>query len=114
MAYLNDSPYGNWMIGQSAHLSKENRSTFVRGMKRGLPYVANKKMFLSRLKFSVKSNYCRTLDYDCWMNDFMAAYKSEVILSDEGYEIIRSRYEREITDFIEEQTALHGGNENDE
>ena len=114
MAYLNDSPYGNWIIGRFAHLSKENRSTFVKGMNRVLPYVANKEMFMSRLKFSVKSNGCRTLDYDCWMNDFMAAYKAEVILTDEGYEIIRSRYEKEITDFIEEQTALHGENENDE
>ncbi|WP_051931461.1 IS21 family transposase [Clostridium sp. KNHs214] len=99
LAYMNGSPYGNWIIGQYAHMSKENRSTFIKGMNLVLPYVKNKEIFMSNLKFSVKNNWCKQLDYDCWINDFMAVCDAECILTDEGYKIIHNKYEKEIQEF---------------
>lgn len=105
IAYLNDSSYGNWIIGRYAHMSKEERKTFIKGMNAVLPYVGNKEAFMSKLKFSVKANYCKNLDFDCCINDFMAACDAETILTDEGYEILKYKYEKELQEFIDEQVA---------
>lgn len=105
IAYLNDSSYGNWIIGRYAHMSKEERKTFIVGMNTVLPYVRNKETFMSKLKFSVKSNYCKNLDFDCCLNDIMATSDAETILTTEGYEIIKNKYEKEIQEFIDEQVA---------
>ena len=59
---------------------------------------------MSNLKFSVKSNWCESLDYDCWINDFMAASEEECILTKEGFEIIGEKYNEDIQKFINEQT----------
>lgn len=69
-------------------MSKENRSIFVEGMNLVLPFVNNKESFMSNLKYSLKSDGCKYLDYDCWINDFMAMTESESILTDEGYKVI--------------------------
>ena len=104
LAYMNGSPYGNWIIGQYAHMSKENRNTFIKGMNLVLPYIRNKEIFMSNLKFSVKSNWCRQLDYDCFIHDFMATCDLECILTDKGYEQIKNKYEKEIQEFKCEYT----------
>lgn len=96
---MNGCPYGNWIIGQYAHMSKENRNTFIKGMNLVLPFVKNKEAFMSNLKFSVKANWCKQLDFDCWVNDFMAPCDAECILTDEGYEIIGNKFERKIQEF---------------
>ena len=76
-------------------------------MNQVLPYVANREQFISRIKFSLKDNLCKTLDFDCWVNDFMAYSESETILSDEGYEIIKKKYAKEIDEFIEQSCREH-------
>lgn len=107
IAYLNQSPYGHWIIGQYAHFSTDERLTFIKGMNLVLPYVVNREQFLSRIKFSLKDNLCQTLDFDCWVNDFMAVSREESILSDEGYELIKVKYAREIDELIEELRQNH-------
>ena len=107
IAYLNQSSYGHWLIGQYAHFSNTERLTFIKGMNQVLPYVVNREQFISRIKFSLKNNLCKTLDFDCWVNDFMAVSKEDTILSDEGYEIIKKKYEKEIDELIEEFSKEH-------
>ena len=114
IAYISDTPYGRWITGQYAHMSDENRKTFINGMNEVLPYVGNKNSFMGRLKFSVKHNWCKTLDYDCLMNDFMATCKEECVLTDEGYDIIKSKYEKEFHDFVDEMNTEYGGNNTNE
>ena len=107
ITYLNQSPYGHWLIGQYAHFSSTERLTFIKGMNQVLPYVVNREQFISRIKFSLKENLCKTLDFDCWVNDFMAVSKEDTILSDEGYENIKKKYEKEIDELIEELNREH-------
>ena len=107
IAYLNQSPYGNWIIGQIAHLSASDRLTFIKGMNQVLPYIANREQFISRIKYSFKENLCKTIDFDCWVNDFMAVSRSESILTDEGYEIIKEKYAKEINELLEELQREH-------
>ena len=76
-------------------------------MNQVLPYVANREQFISRIKFSLKDNLCKTLDFDCLVNDFMAYSEAETILSDEGYEIIKKKYTKEIDEFIEQSCREH-------
>lgn len=76
-------------------------------MNQVLPYVANREQFISRIKFSLKNNLCKMLDFDCWVNDFMAVSEMDTILSDEGYEIIKKKYEKEIDELIEEFSREH-------
>ena len=102
IAYINQSEYGNWIIGCYAHLSVDDRLTFIKGMNSVLPYVANRKNLMSHIKFSMKENRCRTLDFDCWVNDFMAVSNADCILTDEGYEVIKNKYSKEISDLLEE------------
>lgn len=101
IAYLNQSDYGRWIIGFYAHLPEDERNTFIKGMNRILPYVANREAFMSHIKFSMKENRCRHLDFDCWVNDFMAASMDDCILTDEGYRIIQDRYSEEIRELVE-------------
>lgn len=101
IAYMNDNPYGNWIINHLSHMTKTNRKIFFEGMKSVLPYVINKDAFMSRLKYSVKSNYCKTVDYDCMIDDFMSV-DGDYILSDEGYKIIKTKYDKEFNQYLEE------------
>lgn len=105
LAYMSGSSYGNWITGQYAHMSKENRKKFISGMNSVLPYVKNKEIFMSNLKFSVKANWCESLDYDCWINDFMAVCEGECILTEEGYKIIGEKYKEDIQEFINEKAT---------
>ena len=107
IAYINQSEYGNWIIGCYAHLSVDDRLTFIKGMNSVLPYVANRKNLMSHIKFSMKENRCRTLDFDCWVNDFMAVSNADCILTDEGYEVIKNKYSKEISDLLEEMRLEH-------
>lgn len=106
IAYMNDSSYGNWIINYYSHMSKENQKTFVTGMQEVLPFVADKDAFMSRLKYSVKKDCCKTLAYDCLIEDFMMAW-GNYILTDEGYELFKERYNNEFNQFIEEEKKAH-------
>ena len=106
IAYMNGSPYGNWIINYYSHMSKQNQKIFVTGMKEVLPFVADKDAFMSRLKYSVKKDCCKTLAYDCLIEDFMLAW-GNYILTDEGYELFKKRYNDEFNQFIEEENKSH-------
>ena len=102
IAYLNTSEYGAWIINHFAHLSAGERMTFIKGMNDVIPYVQNRDVFISHIKYSLKGNLCKTLDFDCWVNDFMACSESESILTKEGYRIIMAKYDKEITELIDD------------
>ena len=102
IAYINQSEYGRWIIGYFAHLSLDERLVFIKGMNSVLPHVGNRENLMSHLKFSMKENRCKTLDFDCWVNDFMAMSEADCILTDEGYEVIKNKYSKEIEDLLEE------------
>lgn len=72
-----------------------------------LPYVANREVFISHIKFYMKESLCRQLDFDCWVNDFMAMSKDDCILTDDGYEVIKNKYSAEIDTFINDMTLQH-------
>ena len=107
IAYINQSEYGHWIIGYFAHLTLDERLVFIKGMNTVLPYVGNRENFMSHLKFSMKENMCKTLDFDCWVNDFMAMSDTDCILTDEGYEVIKNKYSKEIDDLLEEMRLRH-------
>lgn len=102
IAYLNQSEYGNWIIEHYAHIPVADRLTFIKGMNMTLPYVADRENFISNIKFSLKDNLCRQLDLDCWIHDFMAPCAEDCILTDEGYKVIKKKYEKDIESFIED------------
>lgn len=107
IAYINQSEYGRWIIGYFAHLSLDERLVFIKGMNSVLPYVGNRENLMSHLKFSMRENKCKTLDFDCWVNDFMAMSEADCILTDEGYEVIKNKYSIEIDNLLEEMRLEH-------
>lgn len=106
IAYLNDSSYGNWIINYYSHMSKENQKTFITGMRDVLPFVADKDAFMSRLKYSVKKDCCKTLAFDCLIEEFLLASGNH-ILTDDGYERFKERYNNEFNQFLEEERKSH-------
>lgn len=102
IAYLNQNNCGRWVINNYSHLSTSDKLVFVRGMNMVLPYVKNKDAFIERIKYSMKENLCKTIDFDCYINDLMATSKCESVLTDEGYELIHKKYENEIKQFLKD------------
>ena len=102
IAYINQSEYGKWVIGNFAHLSASDRIIFIKGMNEVLPYIGNRENFISHIKYSMKDNLCRTLAFDCLVNDLMAYSESECILSDEGFNTLKEKYNSELNEFIDE------------
>ena len=107
IAYINQSPYGKWIINHYAHLSTNDRLEFIKGIHTVLPYVADSENFISHIKFSVKQNMCSTIDFDCWVHDYMASVSSECILTDEGYNVIKQKYQKQINELIEDMRIQH-------
>lgn len=114
IAYINQSEYGNWIIGYFSHLSLDERLTFIKGMNDVLPFVANREVFMSHIKYSMKENRCRNLDFDCWVNDFMAMGEADSILTTEGYEVIKNKYSKEIEKLLEDIRLEHERDEAEE
>ncbi len=102
IAYINQNSCGRWVINNYRHLSASDKLIFIKNMNKVLPYVKNKDAFIERIKYSMKENLCKTIDFDCYVNDFMATAKYECVLSDEGYEIIHKRYAKEINQFLKD------------
>lgn len=100
IAYINQNSCGRWVINNYAHLSTSDRLIFIKGMNKVLPYIKNKDAFIERIKYSVKENLCKTIDFDCYINDFMASAECECVLTDEGYEAIHKKYENEINQLL--------------
>lgn len=114
IAYINQSEYGNWIIGYFSHLSLDERLTFIKGMNDVLPFVANREVFMSHIKYSMKENKCKNLDFDCWVNDFMAMSEADSILTAEGYEAIKNKYSKEIEKLLEDIRLEHERDEAEE
>ncbi|MCQ2544763.1 MAG: hypothetical protein MJ126_11420, partial [Lachnospiraceae bacterium] len=112
IAYINQSEYGKWVINNFADLSSANKLTFIKGMNEVLPYVSNRENFISNIKYSMKDNYCRNIALDCWVNDLMAADETACILTDEGFNEIKRKYEKEISDILEDFSRQAADEEN--
>ena len=102
IAYINQSEYGKWVIGNFAHLSASDRIIFIKGMNEVLPYIGNRENFISHIKYSMKDNLCKTLAFDCLVNDLMAFSESDCILSDDGFNTLKEKYNAELDEFIDE------------
>ncbi len=102
IAYINQNSCGKWVINNYAHLSTSDKLTFIKGMNQVLPYIQKHDAFIERIKFSMKENLCRTIDFDCYINDFMAFSDCDCVLSEEGYQVLQKKYAVEIEAFIKE------------
>lgn len=107
IAYFNQSEYGHWLIGYFAHLNSADKKTARKGINEVLPYVANRDNFISNIKFSMKENRCKTLAFDCLINDLMAMNEADCILSDDGYDTLRLKYKKDLDDFLTEMKRQH-------
>lgn len=114
ITYINKSPYGRWVINSYAHLSATDKITFINGMNEVLPYVKNDETFISHIKYSMKDNKCKTIAFDCLVNDLMCVCEAESILTDEGYNILKERYAGELDTFVNELAENWGCCETDE
>ena len=112
IAYINQSEYGKWVVNNFADLSSTNKLTFIKGMNEVLPYVSNRENFISNIKSSMKEHHCRHLALDCWVNDLMAADDEDRILSDEGFEALKQKYEKEIDAILEDISCQYSTGEN--
>ena len=104
IAYINQSEYGKWVINNYAHLSGTDRLVFVKGMNEVLPYVNDRERFIAHIKFSMKANVCKNIALDCWMEDLMCMDDSPGLLTDEGFEHFKKKYEREIDELMNEMS----------
>lgn len=100
IAYINQNSCGRWVINHYAHLSDSDKLVFIKQMNKVLPYVKNKDAFIEKIKYSMKENLCKTLDFDCYVNDLMATDEGECVLTDEGYEVIHKKYENELNQLL--------------
>lgn len=107
ITYLNQNSCGCWVINNYAHLSGADKLMFIKGMNKVLPYIKNRDAFIERIKFSMKDNLCKTIDFDCYINDFMAVSEDECVLTDEGFNLIHKKYEKEINEFLKELEEEH-------
>ena len=114
IAYINQNDYGKWIINHYAHLSADERLTFIKSINNILPYVADDENFMLHIKSSLKQNMCKTLDFDCWVHDYMSSCISECILSSEGYEIIKQKYQKQINELLEGIRLQHEKEETEE
>ena len=89
IAFINQNPCGRWVIYTYNHLNNNEKKVFIKGMNSVLTHVKDKDIFIEHIKYSMKNNLCRTIDYDCYIHDLMAYSEQELILSDEGYKIIQ-------------------------
>lgn len=114
IAYINQSHYGKWIINHYAHLSAEERLIFIKGVNNVLPYVADTENFISYIRFSLKQNMCRTIDFDCWVHDYMSSGSPECILTDEGYDVIKQKYQNQINTLLENMRIEHEKEESED
>ena len=96
IAYINQSDYGRWIINSYAHLSDTDKVTFRKGINEVLPYIDDRELFISHIKYSMKSDMCRNLAYDCVMEDCMRMDNSPSILCKDGFEFLYDKYKDKI------------------
>lgn len=102
IAYINQNNCGKWVINHYAHLSESEQLVFIKGMNQVLPYVKNKDALIERIKYSMKEHLCKCIDFDCYVNDFMAISECDCILTEDGYHAIQKKYQKEINQFLKD------------
>ncbi len=107
IAFINQSRYGRWVIERYAHLPLEDRITIIKGLNQVLPYVKDSEsdLFISKIRFSLERNMCKTIDFDCLTDDLLAYSEEECVLTKEGFDVIKKKYEAELDDFINDMRA---------
>ena len=70
--------------------------TFRKGINEVLPYIADRELFISHIKYSMKSDMCRNLAYDCVMKDCTHMDNSPSILRKDGFEFLYDKYKDKI------------------
>lgn len=108
IAYINQSDYGRWIINNYAHLSDTDKRTFRKGINEVLPYIADRELFISHIKYSMKSDMCRNLAYDCVMEDCMHMDNSPSILRKDGFEFLYDKYKDKIYKDMEQMAKDWG------
>lgn len=108
IAYINQSDYGRWIINSYAHLSDTDKVTFRKGINEVLPYIADLELFISHIKYSMKSDMCRNLAYDCVMEDYMHMDNSPSILRKDGFEFLYDKYKNKIYKDMEQMAKDWG------
>lgn len=103
IAYINQSDYGRWIINNYAHLSDTDKRTFRKGINEVLPYIADRELFISHIKYSMKSDMCRNLAYGCVMEDCMHMDNSPSILRKDGFEFLYDKYKDKIYKDMEQK-----------
>ena len=58
----------------------------------------NSSDILAKSRF-YEDKLCKTIDFDCYVNDFMASTGCECVLTDDDYEIVHKKYAEEINHF---------------
>lgn len=108
IAYISQSNYGRWIINNYAHLSDSDKRTFRKGVNEVLPFIADREQFLSHIKYSMKSDMCKNLAYDCVMADYMCMDDSQSILSKTGFEHLYDKYKDKIYKDMEQMAKDWG------
>ena len=108
IAYINQSDYGRWIINNYAHLSDTDKVTFRKGINEVLPYIADRELFISHIKYSMKSDMCRNLAYDCVMEDCMRMDNSPSILRRDGFEHLYDKYKDKIYEEMQQMAKDWG------
>lgn len=108
IAYINQSDYGRWIINSYAHLSDTDKVTFRKGINEVLPYIADRELFISHIKYSMKSDMCRNLAYDCVMEDCMRMDNSPSILRRDGFEHLYDKYKDKIYEEMQQMAKDWG------
>ena len=108
IAYINQSDYGGWIINSYAHLSDTDKVTFRKGINEVLPYIADRELFISHIKYSMKSDMCSNLAYDCVMEDCMRMDNSPSILRKDGFEFLYDKYKDKIYKDMEQMAKDRG------
>ena len=52
----------------------------------------------------MKASMCKNIALDCWMEDLMCMDNSPSLLTDEGFEHFKKKYEREIDELMNEMS----------
>lgn len=108
IAYINQSDSGRWIINNYAHLSDSDKRIFRKGINEVLPYITDREQFVSHIKYSMKSDMCRNLAYDCVMEDCMRMDNSPSILRKDGFELLYNKYRDRIYKDMEQMAKDWG------
>lgn len=102
--YLNQNSTGMEIIQFYMSLSNLCRKILIHNINRVLPYVYDNSSFINTVKDSMRKSLCRTLEYDCLLNDYTQdGFICTYILTNEGYRILSMKYQKELREYRDER-----------